>query len=223
MNTVLVTMRGQPGRGIVEALPVAAEACEVTTVLCHEPATWGLARHIEGKESRMIPMFPELKPYLEEAFEQAAPETEFVINRYRSCNANLRTQLMRIIKRAGMKPWPKPFQNLRSTRETELMEKFPARVVCGWIGNSEAIALKHYLQVTDDDFERAVRGELEIGTETAATPANPAAQKVAQHAHAGGAAGGSDSFWGHQRKSPGIAGACDFLRYGNGTNGCHSQ
>jgi hypothetical protein len=93
---------------------------------------------------------------------------------------------MRIIKRAGMKPWPKPFQNLRSTRETELMEKFPAHVVCGWIGNSEAIALKHYLQVTDDHFERAVRGEAEIGPEVAPTATNPAAQKVAQHAHAGG-------------------------------------
>ncbi len=84
---------------------------------------------------------------------------------------------MQIIKRAGLKPWPKPFQNLRSTRETELMEKFPAHVVCGWIGNSEAIALKHYLQVTDDHFERAVRGEAEIGPEVAPIATNPAAQK----------------------------------------------
>jgi hypothetical protein len=102
---------------------------------------------------------------------------------YRSCNANLRTQLMRIIKRAGLKPWGKPFPNLRSTRETELMETFPAHVVCGWIGNSEAIALKHYLQVTDDHFERAVRGEAEANGEARAT--ENGAQKEAQHAHAG--------------------------------------
>jgi len=123
--------------------------------------------HIEGKESRMIPMFPELKPYLEEAFELAEPGTEFVINRYRSCNANLRTQLMRIIKRAGIEPWGKPWQNLRSTRETELMEQFPAHVVCGWIGNSEAVARKHYLQVTDEHFERAIRGEDEAAQNAA--------------------------------------------------------
>jgi integrase len=165
--------------------------------------------HIEGKESRMIPMFPELKPYLEEAFEQAAPGTEFVINRYRSCNANLRTQLMRIIKRAGLKPWPKPFQNLRSTRETELMEKFPAHVVCGWIGNSEAIALKHYLQVTDDHFERAVRGEAEIGPEVAPTPTNPAAQKVAQHAHAGGSSE-QHAAQTTNAKAPGLPGPATF-------------
>jgi hypothetical protein len=128
--------------------------------------------HIEGKESRVIPMFPELRPHLEAVFEQAEPGTEFVITRYRSANANLRTQLERIVRRAGLEPWGKPWQNLRSTRETELMECFPAHVVCGWIGNSEAVARKHYLQVTDEHFDRAVRGDEE------------AAQNPAQQAHA---------------------------------------
>jgi integrase len=165
--------------------------------------------HIEGKESRMIPMFPELKPYLEEAFELAEPGTEFVINRYRSCNANLRTQLMRIIKRAGLKPWGKPFQNLRSTRETELMETFPAHVVCGWIGNSEAIALKHYLQVTDDHFERAVRGE----AEAKAGATEIGAQKEAQHAHAG-SRGEQHAVSHTNAKAPGLPGpasSCDIV------------
>jgi hypothetical protein len=31
-------------------------------------------------------------------------------------------------------------------------------VVCAWIGNTELIAAKHYLLVTDDDFMRATRG-----------------------------------------------------------------
>ena len=35
----------------------------------------------------------------------------------------------RIIRRAGLTPWPKPFQNLRSTRETELAETYPLHVV----------------------------------------------------------------------------------------------
>ena len=63
-------------------------------------------------------------------------ETEFVITRYRDSNANLRTQLQRIIKRAGLKPWPKLFHNLRATRQTELSEEFPAHVVCSWLGNT---------------------------------------------------------------------------------------
>lgn len=113
--------------------------------------------HIEGKESRMIPLFPELRPYLEEAKRQAAPGAEYVIMQYRSVRQNLSTQFERIVCRAGIEPWPKLFQNLRSTRETELMETYPAHVVCAWIGNSEAVAQKHYLQVTDDHFAKAVR------------------------------------------------------------------
>ena len=69
----------------------------------------------------------------------------------------MRTQLVRIIKRAGLKQWPKLFQNLRATRETELAEEFPMHVVCDWIGNSEVIAAKHYLQTTDEHFERATQ------------------------------------------------------------------
>mgnify|MGYP007037409822 CR=1 FL=1 len=37
-----------------------------------------------------------------------------------------------------------------------MMEIYPAHVVCQWIGNSEAAARKHYLQVTDAHFEKAV-------------------------------------------------------------------
>jgi len=81
----------------------------------------------------------------------------YLITRYRDSNANLRTQLTRIIRRAGLEPWPKLFQNLRSTRETELAETFPMHVVCCWIGNSEPVAAKHYRQVTDGHYEKAAR------------------------------------------------------------------
>ncbi len=32
-----------------------------------------------------------------------------------------------------------------------------AKVVCDWMGNSEAVARKHYLSVTEDQFELAAR------------------------------------------------------------------
>ena len=82
---------------------------------------------------------------------------EYVITRYRETRQNLRTQLCRIIKRAGLKPWPKPWHNLRSTRQTELAEKYPIHVVCSWLGNSRAVAQAHYLQVTDAHFDQAVQ------------------------------------------------------------------
>ena len=92
-------------------------------------------------------------------FDEAEPGTEFIITMYRGQNSNLRTQLERIIGRAGLKPWPKLFQNLRSTRETELAEQFPLHVVCQWIGSTVAVAAKHYLQVTDEHFARAGQGD----------------------------------------------------------------
>jgi hypothetical protein len=94
---------------------------------------------------------------------------DHVISRYRGGNTNLRTQLERIIRRAGLEPWPKLFHNLRATRQTELAERYPMHVVCAWIGNSAAIAQEHYLQVTDEHFDQA------------AMDANKAAQNQAQH------------------------------------------
>ncbi len=120
--------------------------------------------HHEGKAQRRLPLFPELVPCLREVFEQAEPGEEYVITRYRDTAANLRTQLQRIIKAAGVQPWPKLWQNLRSTRETELAETFPGHVVCQWIGNSQPIAAEHYLQVTDEHFDRAVQGDVGTGT-----------------------------------------------------------
>lgn len=133
--------------------------------------------HHDGKEYRWVPIFPELRPYLEEAFELAPEGADFVINRYRDRNANLRTQLERIIGRAGLVAWPKLFQNLRSTRETELAANFPIHVVCAWIGNTEAIAAKHYLQVTDADFMRAAKTDSAPNS----APCAKTAQNAAQH------------------------------------------
>jgi len=61
---------------------------------------------------RWVPIFPELRPYLEECFELARPGQVYVINRYRDSNANLRTQFQRILKRAGLTPWPRLFLSL---------------------------------------------------------------------------------------------------------------
>ena len=64
---------------------------------------------------------------------------------------------MRILAKAGLKPWPKLWQNLRSTRRTELARDWPEYVVCSWMGNSRVIAREHYLQVTDEHFEQAAQ------------------------------------------------------------------
>lgn len=111
--------------------------------------------HHQGGASRMVPIFPELRPFLQEAWDQAEDRAEWVIVKRRDSSTNLRTTMMKIIKRAGLEPWPKLFHNLRGTRQTELEESFPSHVVCAWLGNSEKVARKHYLQTTEDHFDRA--------------------------------------------------------------------
>ena len=122
--------------------------------------------HHEGKGSRTIPLFPELREPLMEVFELAMSradgvktvrDSDPVIVRYRRANANLRTQLQRILKRAGVESWPRLLQNLRSTRETELAGEYPLHVVTYWIGNTARIAAKHYLQVPDEVYAKATQ------------------------------------------------------------------
>lgn len=117
----------------------------------------------EGHEGRTIPIFPELRPYLDKCyFTLDEKPSEFVISRHRLKSDNLRTRFTKIIKNAGLTPWPKPFQNLRSSRETELIEQFPIQTVVSWIGNSPTVAMQSYLQVRESDFENALKEKLHI-------------------------------------------------------------
>ena len=110
-----------------------------------------------GGESRYVPIFPELRPYLEEAADAADDGAEFVIAtpHYRHERANLRTPLLKILAKARIEPWPKPFQNLRSTCETELLKNHLEWKVVRWVGNSKAVAREHYYQMTDADYQEA--------------------------------------------------------------------
>ena len=74
------------------------------------------------------------------------------MNRYRRANQNLRETFLKILKRAGVTPWPRLFQNMRASRETELMARFPAKDVSAWLGNSVPVAMRHYAMATDESF-----------------------------------------------------------------------
>ena len=75
-------------------------------------------------------------------------------NGWRNCN--LRTTFEKIIRKAGIEPWPKPFVNMRSTRETELNNEFPIHVVAKWLGHSVDIAVNNYLQMTGEHHKKAL-------------------------------------------------------------------
>jgi integrase len=111
-----------------------------------------------GKATRVVPIFPELRPFLDEAFSMAAEGENWVVPMLGGdADKNLGTRLRKIIRRAGVEVWPKPFQNCRSSRQTELEQHFPTYVVCAWLGNTPTVAHKHYLTVTDDHFAAAAK------------------------------------------------------------------
>jgi hypothetical protein len=121
--------------------------------------------HHEGRGIRSCPIFPELRPILDEAFEIFGDKSEYVVAapQYRAAantamgwkNANLRSEMTRLLRRAGVSGWPRLFHSMRASRQTELQREFPLHVVCSWLGNSPRIAQQSYLLVTEDDFARA--------------------------------------------------------------------
>ncbi len=111
--------------------------------------------HHENGEFRWVPLFPELRHVLDDAYNAAEEGATHVIAGHR--DVNWRTQLERIIKRAALTPWPRLFSNLRASRATELAASHPAHVAAAWLGHSTLVAQKHYWQVTDADFDLAVR------------------------------------------------------------------
>ena len=130
-------------------------------------------RH-SGKSERIIPLFPELREVLIDAFELADSGAEFVVSGYRDSTANLRTRLLRIIERAGLEPWPRLFNAMRASRATELAAEYPAAVCTAWMGHTQAVAETHYHMVRDEDFDRATgKG----GAESGALGAHNAAQQ----------------------------------------------
>jgi integrase len=120
---------------------------------------------------RVVPIFEELAPYLCEAFAQAEPGAVYCCPQFRNPYQKYRGVILKAIAQAGLEPWPKLFQNCRSSKETELAGEYPIQVVCKWIGNSPQVAAKHYLQVTEDHYDRA---------------AGKAVQNPVQHMSAGG-------------------------------------
>jgi len=70
---------------------------------------------------------------------------------------NLRTQLEKIIARAGVKQWPKLWQNLRASGATDFARSLPSHVAAAICGHTEQIAQEHYWQVTDSDMAEALQ------------------------------------------------------------------
>jgi integrase len=142
-----------------------------------------------GNSHRVIPLFPLLRPHLEAAFEIAAEGEVHVFPedmRQRASGpmgwggANLRTTLGKIVRRAGVEPWPRIWHSLRASCESDLAQSFPLATVTKWLGNTPSVALRHYVDPTEVAFDRALhwRPAESGGAESSALGAQNTAQQV---------------------------------------------
>ena len=82
-------------------------------------------RDAEGRPiliRRDVPIFRELMPHIIRAKEMAPADQELLQPSYPR-EMNLDKPLARCIARAGLQSWDKPWQNMRATRQTELLDQ----------------------------------------------------------------------------------------------------
>lgn len=108
----------------------------------------------KDRETRVVPICPELQQILLEAFE-CAPE-----KRVRVCTldypGNINRDVIATVQRAGLKTWGKPLHTLRKSCITDWAAKYPIHAVKEWAGHADiATTQEYYLQVTPDQYKQA--------------------------------------------------------------------
>ncbi|MFC1759798.1 hypothetical protein ACFL2H_13700, partial [Planctomycetota bacterium] len=83
-------------------------------------------------------------------------QSEYVVDRpcYRARDANLRTQLGKILARAGIPSFHRPFDNFRASASTDLATIYPIKTAADWLGHSVQTALKYYHMSRDQDLTK---------------------------------------------------------------------
>ena len=105
--------------------------------------------HHAGHAVRMVPVSEELQPILFLLFEMATEGDVLLFPKLVGSSGNLRTTFHKIIVRASHNPWPRLFQNLRGSCETDWVDDYPSHQVASWLGHSPSIAARHYLKHKD--------------------------------------------------------------------------
>jgi len=109
--------------------------------------------HHAGHESRVIPLFESVEVELLKLFAEPATSPDDRVFPDIAADSNLRTTLEKIIRRAGVKQWPKLWQNLRASGASDMAMEYPSHVATAICGHTEEVAREHYWTVSESDFD----------------------------------------------------------------------
>jgi integrase len=108
--------------------------------------------HHPGRGHRTVPISAELRPHLERAYAEREEGAVYVVPRVRVIS-NLGTHAKRLVKKAGITPWPKLFVNMRGSCSDDLERRgIPEKAINAWIGNTARLRSKHYHAVRAEDW-----------------------------------------------------------------------
>jgi integrase len=142
--------------------------------------------HHAKRAVRIIPLLPQIEKELLALHLEAEEGAEMVFPDVRA-TSNLRTTLEKIVARAGVKQWPKLWQNLRASGATDFARSLPSHIAAEICGHTEQIAQEHYWTVTDSDLDQAI-ADLSPGIAAKLSPKG--GEKLAQKlAHSKGSKG----------------------------------
>ena len=138
--------------GLRQKEPLALKWTDVNWQRKRLTVTSSKTERFENKGSRVIPLFPEIEEELDALFNCRDDNGVYIFDDVRK--GSLPDRLAQIIRNAGLTPWTRLFQNIRATRENELIESgLPAHVVGEWLGHTSSVQSKYYLRVLDSYFD----------------------------------------------------------------------
>ena len=102
----------------------------------------------KDRDARWIPICPELQKLLAEA-----PQGKLVGG---LTNGKIKKQFPKILRKARVKPYEKPFQSMRKSCIRDWSMKHAAHVVRQWSGHASMDTMdKYYLQTPESEYDRA--------------------------------------------------------------------
>lgn len=107
---------------------------------------------------RYPPIFPEIRPELDAAWDNADDGAVFVVPYLQSKTIQGFTSgLNKVLTKLEIELWPRRLQNIRATRSTEIKRRFGSDTESAWIGHSKEESARAYQMVLESDYEKALQ------------------------------------------------------------------